>query len=171
MGISFWYGTLTATSKTPFMPALALLAGGLLLTPVPKWKVTDEEAIIGTWRAVTLDYGDPKIPQPWGDELPRMTITFKKSGKVRVTLPNETLLDSWLTPDGGFKLDPSANPKAIDLTGGDEKAILGVYELKDDLLTLCVAPQGDKTRPSEFKADPKIGTILGTFKRVKKQDK
>jgi uncharacterized protein (TIGR03067 family) len=72
-------------------------------------------------------------------------------------------------PDKGtFKLDPSAKPKAIDITGTEGpnkgKTIPAIYELTDDTLTVCYN-LGGKDRPTEFKTKAGTQLFLVTYKR------
>jgi len=66
-------------------------------------------------------------------------------------------------------LDPSRNPKAIDVIpdGGPNRGepILGIYKLEADTMTICMAGPG-QPRPKEFKAEKGSGCSLRTFKRV-----
>jgi uncharacterized protein (TIGR03067 family) len=67
-------------------------------------------------------------------------------------------------------LNPAANPKRIDLgiTAGDRKdaKLLGIYELKEDTLWLCVKPSGNE-RPDKLAAPEGSEAALVVLKRVK----
>ena len=66
-------------------------------------------------------------------------------------------------------LDPSRTPKAIDVIpdGGPQrgKAVLGIYRLDGDELTICMAAP-DAPRPKTFSADKGTGQTLMTFRRA-----
>ena len=67
-----------------------------------------------------------------------------------------------------FKIDPSKNPKTIDLTFEFNKKgtpSRGIYKLEGDTLTLC-RTAGDRERPKEFKTTEEAG-ILVVWKRAK----
>lgn len=71
---------------------------------------------------------------------------------------------------GTCKVDAKKKPKELDITGTEGpnkgKTMLCIYELKDDMLTVCYDMAG-KQRPTEFKTpegkDNKV--FLATYKR------
>jgi uncharacterized protein (TIGR03067 family) len=69
-----------------------------------------------------------------------------------------------------FEVDPSREPKGIDviLDGGPNRTerVLGIYKLKGDELTICMATAG-QPRPKEFKAGKGSGCTLRTYRREK----
>jgi uncharacterized protein (TIGR03067 family) len=73
--------------------------------------------------------------------------------------------------EGTLKLDPSANPKAFDLTftAGPEKGntALAIYELDGDDWKLCLTTRGGD-RPKRFATAPGTGHALETLKRGKR---
>lgn len=84
--------------------------------------------------------------------------------------------DSWIKKIGDkedkttIQIDPSSNPKTIDLIfkddNGKEKRNLGIYKLEGDILTQCYVGV-DSDRPKEFKTTAEQG-IVTVWKRVKK---
>ena len=72
---------------------------------------------------------------------------------------------------GTMTLDPSKDPKAIDIkiTEGEDKdkTQLGIYEIDGDTFRLCVAQPGSKERPKAFE-DSEGESTLFAFKREKK---
>ena len=71
---------------------------------------------------------------------------------------------------GTVKLDPSAKPKAMDITGTEGpnkgKTILAIYELKDDTLRICYDLTG-KGRPAEFMSKKDAPRFLVVYQRAK----
>ena len=69
-------------------------------------------------------------------------------------------------------VDPSTDPKAIDMTAvpkdGDPLPIEGVYKLTGDTLVLSVHVGADRNRPTGFDKPTDTGTVLLTLKRAKK---
>jgi uncharacterized protein (TIGR03067 family) len=72
-----------------------------------------------------------------------------------------------------YELDPSRNPKQIDLTAGD-KQIPGIYKLDGDTLTICLTlPDDDGNlgeRPKRFSAGKGERTGLLVFRRFKPRE-
>jgi RNA polymerase sigma factor (sigma-70 family) len=70
-----------------------------------------------------------------------------------------------------FTLDPSADPKQIDLKGDDSETAYGLYSLDRDRLTVC-AQMGEDGRPRNFdqaKGDA-WGRVSLTFRRTTDSD-
>lgn len=69
-------------------------------------------------------------------------------------------------------LDPSCNPKLIDLKGirmGREAIIReGIYKIDGDTLTIVFYQGKDKRRPTHFDTPSEAGTVLFVLKRVKR---
>lgn len=68
-----------------------------------------------------------------------------------------------------IKINPTARPMQVDIVLNDDITLLGIYELKEDMLQLCFVNRlviKDGKRPTEFKAREQI--VLMTLKRQKK---
>jgi uncharacterized protein (TIGR03067 family) len=65
------------------------------------------------------------------------------------------------------KLNPSVNPKSIDLIDAEEKkTVPGIYELDGDTLRLCLGEAGDeKSRPANFVTRAGVQQSLFVLKR------
>jgi uncharacterized protein (TIGR03067 family) len=73
-----------------------------------------------------------------------------------------------------FKLDPTKNPKQIDIDMGPGlpvPMVEGIYKLEDDILTICIVSGGKSEnfpkRPTEFQAKKGKFYSLFVMKRVK----
>jgi uncharacterized protein (TIGR03067 family) len=119
----------------------------------------DSDATQGTWLASAAEMGG----KPFPDEVRKSIKLTIKDDKYTVMVGNN--------PDQGtVKLDPSAKPKAIDITGTEGpnkgKTFLAIYELDGDTLKVCYDLSG-KSRPKEFKTTEGTLLFLVTYKREK----
>ena len=151
----------------PIAYTLAIAAMCLTLSaqgkPVPKStqdenkeKIAPEtkkelEALQGEWTLVSFI-------NPAGREM--------KGKKGQLTIKGDRWIISTDKFSQTFKIDPSKNPKTIDLIFPDKTFMLGIYKLEGDQLTVCqkVGPKGP-ARPEEFNTD---GKLLFVWKREKK---
>jgi uncharacterized protein (TIGR03067 family) len=118
-----------------------------------------DPAIQGTWLASTGELGGKKYP----DEVLKTLKLVIKDDKYTVTVGGK--------PDKGtLKVDPSAQPKAIDINGTEGpnkgKTFLAIYELTGDTLRICYDLNG-KARPAEFQTKPDTKLFLVTYQREK----
>jgi uncharacterized protein (TIGR03067 family) len=117
------------------------------------------DSLEGTWLPSAAELGGKKFP----DEI-RKTIRLEiKGNQYTVTVGTQ--------PDQGTcKLNPSATPKAIDITGtkgpNKGKTILAIYERNGDTLRICYDLSG-KSRPAEFKTAAGTLLFLVEYKRQK----
>jgi RNA polymerase sigma factor (sigma-70 family) len=157
--------------------ALALLVGGtgafgyhLLATETDAKKTqadakkTDEEKIQGVW---TFDSGKADGQDLQGAEGERIkNSTYEFTAEKLIIKFNED------TREATYKLDPSANPKTLDLVvsiPGGEETRPGIYKLDGDTLTYCAKrPAGADERPTEFESKEGSGIVLLVLKREKK---
>jgi uncharacterized protein (TIGR03067 family) len=145
------------------MKARALvLVGAILLVAADDAAKKDQDKLQGRWEAIAIEYNGKDLK---ADGV-KLTFNFK-GNKATIEGTEEITKDfSGFT----FKLDPSTNPKCIDMTvtGGDQKdsVIEGIYEFKGEEFRLC-AKITAKERPAKF-ASPE-GEFIGlvTLKRIK----
>jgi len=120
----------------------------------------DLETLQGTWKL-----------SAWQADGKQLSEEHVEGGKLvldgdhfTVTLPGKA------TSTGTQKLDPTKQPKTIDITeeGGPNKGktCLGVYEIDGDEFRVAFAPSG-KPRPTAFATAPESGQWLHVWTRVK----
>jgi uncharacterized protein (TIGR03067 family) len=102
-----------------------------------------------------------------GKELPAEVVkVFKMSFKDG----DYTVLIGQEKTEGTFRLDPSKNPKTIDIVpdnGPDRgRKQPGIYAFDDDKIKICAAQPG-KERPTNFETKDKIGYTVMTLRREK----
>ncbi len=157
--------------------ALLLLIGGtgafayhLLATEADAKKTkadaekTDAEKILGVW---TFESGKADGQELQGAEGKRI-----KNSTYEFTADKLIVKHKDGTREAGYKLDPSAKPKTLDvivnLPGGEETRP-GIYKLEGDTLTYCAKkPAGPDERPTEFESKEGSGIVLLVLKREKK---
>ena len=97
------------------------------------------------------------------DEIVKSVKLVIKDDKYTVTVGKQT-------DRGTVKLDTSAKPKTMDITGSEGpnkgKTILAIYERDGDTLRVCYDLSG-KARPTEFKTKDGTQLFLVTYKREK----
>jgi uncharacterized protein (TIGR03067 family) len=124
-------------SPRPTTKAAAPAAG----TPAPKAGPASE--IDGEWSLVSAVFNGAPFDKKMIHWVKRMT----RGGVTTVTAGPQTMLRA------SFELKTGATPREIDyvnLEGADRgKAQAGIYELKDGVLSICVASPG-KPRPKEL---------------------
>ena len=118
----------------------------------------DEAKTDGTWVASEAEMAGKK----WSK---------KAFENLKLTLKDEEYEVVAESPDKGtIKYNKTADPKEMDIKGVEGpnkgKTILAIYELKDDKLTICYDLSG-KSRPTEFKTQPKTKLFLVTYERKK----
>jgi uncharacterized protein (TIGR03067 family) len=119
----------------------------------------DDDTLAGTWLPSAAELGG----QPFPDEVRKTIKLVVKGDKYTVTVGPQV-------DQGTVKLDPSAKPKALDITGTDGpnkgKTILAIYERDGDTLRICYDLSG-KSRPTEFRTKAGTQLFLVTYKREK----
>jgi uncharacterized protein (TIGR03067 family) len=121
---------------------------------------TDNQALQGTWLPATAELGGNKFP----DEVLKTIKLVIKDDKYTVTVGTQT-------DQGTVKLESSAKPKAMTITGTDGpnkgKTIPAIYEQNGDTLRVCYNLAGPD-RPTAFETKAGTQQFLVTYKREKK---
>jgi uncharacterized protein (TIGR03067 family) len=120
---------------------------------------TKDNALEGAWVPSSAELGGKQFP----DEVRKSIRLEVKGDQYTVTVGTQ--------PDRGTcKLNPSANPKALDITGTEGpnkgRTILAIYERNGDTLRICYDLSG-KSRPAEFKTAAGTQLFLVEYKLQK----
>jgi uncharacterized protein (TIGR03067 family) len=137
--------------------ALSLLIIGDALT---KENLKNEETLDGTWKLIGWEADSKALPEK---QL--------KDGKLVLKGDDYTVtLADIGTVKGTQKMDPTKEPKAIDIKDASgpnkDKTCHGIYELKGDEFRVVFAPPG-KPRPTKFTTEADSGQWMHVWKRVK----
>jgi uncharacterized protein (TIGR03067 family) len=116
-----------------------------------------DDALDGTWLPASAELSGKEFPE----EVRRTIKLVIKDDKYTVTVGD-------IVDKGTVKLNPSAKPKALEITGTDGpnkgKTIPAIYELNGDTLRVCYDLSG-KGHPKEFKTQEGTQLFLVTYKR------
>jgi uncharacterized protein (TIGR03067 family) len=148
------------------MMGVTLVGWILILTPAagPLDDAAKKElaALAGDWALVRFEQRGKVTDVPEED---RPVLTIKGT---RLSMPALEMEADVIA------LDPSANPKLIDLRGpdrttkGQTKDREGIYKVDGDTLTLVMYGKADKKRPTTFDTPTEAGINLYVLKRAKK---
>ena len=137
-------------------PAILGLAWSVaVIAAAPAQSGSPRTELDGAWQARTVEQnGKPAPPET----VTRTRYTFK--GTLLLVRGNyATDREDEMT----VAADASALPKSLDLTDVNGYETLGIYELKDDVLTICLSRA---ERPAECRAGmPRVTRIV--FTRIK----
>jgi uncharacterized protein (TIGR03067 family) len=146
------------------MTRLALLSLGCLLLISARTTAADDkdyEPFQGKWTFVSVVVNGNEQPAA---QFEKSVLTVK--GNERVIHVGDEVKSR-----AKYKVDATKTPKTIDievLEGSQElkgKTFPGIYELKDDTMTVIFRLQGE--RPGDFTCKPDSGRVLQKFKRLK----
>lgn len=139
----------------------ALLIGAVVAADDSKSEAvkTETKLLEHTWIVDSIERDPPEKTPGEGNGI-RCVI---KDGKALAYLPGQKQPAGTLV----LQLDPTANPKSLDLRPEREKdTIAAIYELTEDTLRVCIAPLG-KPRPKEISAKAGSGHSVVVLKRKK----
>ena len=113
------------------------------------------KALQGEWKAQSITAYGKAVPD---EQVAKTIMTFKNKELTQSVMPDKIAT---------IVLDVAHKPAWIDVTNAKKQTICGIYELKDDTLTICLAPP-EKMRPSKFESTKEGETALLVLKREKK---
>ena len=134
--------------------SLMLAASALSAAPVPK-ELKTQATTVGTWRLGALDPKDRTV-RPAGEQY---WIIDADGGVIFTGAPARP---TGAKPTEIFKFDPKTGEVDHNLVGGNQKTLLGRYELRDDLLTISLSSSGQARSESASE-----GNYVGHLQRVK----
>jgi uncharacterized protein (TIGR03067 family) len=125
--------------------AASLLVFALACNSRPSSTVSkaDPAEIYGTWVEVSGKFLGKSFPERSAGRM-RLTFTEDKIIWEFVVPPEET----WKSWEGAYRLDPSHEPKEIDLTPPNNRTDFrpGIYKIEGDTLTILFGSE----RPKDF---------------------
>ena len=143
--------------------SLLVLAGFVLLVaaePARDAAAVDLKKLQGTWRMDELEINGQQVPE----EKRKDTILVIKDDKYIIKIKDKTY-------ETTFKLDPSKDPKEIDMFFPDgpnaPKVSKGIYRLDGDTFRLCRAQAPGHDRPRDFATTADSGLFVVVWKRQK----
>jgi uncharacterized protein (TIGR03067 family) len=113
------------------------------------------ESLQGEWNVEKMVHLGNAVP---ADRLAKLTFTFKGSQLVPSDMPKDVAT---------VILDPARKPAGFDITDRSKETMLGIFELKEDTLRICLAEPGAE-RPTEFASAKGEKTMYLVLKRAKK---
>jgi uncharacterized protein (TIGR03067 family) len=118
--------------------------------------LTDTEKLQGTWLLTALERDGTAVPKAQLEKV-HLKITFK-GNQVTFEYSDHSEL-------GTYQVEPTANPKTIDVVTELDTS-KGIYRLEGDSLTICGVPNGEE-RPTEFTTKRGTRQTLFVLKRQK----
>jgi len=119
----------------------------------------DVARLDGAWKVTAAEYKGKKMDQP---PVERVIFAAGKAGDEAAKAKGAGVFK--------YQLDTGKSPKAIEATaagGGKPKGLVGIYEVGEDTLKLCLVPGGTKP-PAGFKTGPDDESMVLELKRDKK---
>ena len=137
----------------PIVAVLVLALSSVVALAADK----DAASMEGTWLPATAELAG----KPFPDEV-------RKSIKLVIQGDQYTVTVGQQVDKGTVKLDPSAKPKALDITGTEGpnkgRTIPAIYEQNGDTLRICY-DLSCKKRPAEFKSEAGTQLFLVSYRR------
>ncbi len=115
----------------------------------------DLKKLQGVWEVASGEINGSAIT---GSEIPSLTLTIKDK--------NYEVDRDGGTDRGSFSLDPSKQPKQMDINAGSGDTLLAIYETTADGFRVCYAGPGDD-RPKTFATEADSRRLVISYKRKK----
>ena len=124
--------------------------------------------------SVAVTRNTNKLMEPTGNIYESVAVMSKRANQIALEIKEDVI-----TVRAGeevkkeytrvrIKLDPSVNPRILDVTvvGGAQKdsVLEGIYQLKDEELTICAKVLG-KDRPTKFESPAGESVVLIVLKK------
>ncbi len=114
----------------------------------------------GEWKILAITRDGQPVPE---DRFRNFRLIVK--GKERIIKSGDMVVSK-----ATYTVDPTKKPPVIDISVSDGplagSKVQGIYELKGDKLTICLALEGDD-RPDALTAEAGSGRLLQVFERNK----
>jgi uncharacterized protein (TIGR03067 family) len=121
---------------------------------VLKSERSDLDLMQGNWAPVAI-IGNGQAADPNSVAQMQLTITGN-SYEVRTADSGDS---------GSFEINPTQNPKWMEVTTRNGTRLPAIYEVSQDTLRVCYA-FNDRPRPTEFDSQPGSDRILATYQRA-----
>ncbi|MSQ96606.1 MAG: TIGR03067 domain-containing protein [Gemmataceae bacterium] len=119
----------------------------------------DLERMQGTWTMHVLEVDGKDLP---ADKIQGTLLIVKKDDY-------RTKVKDKLLPGFRIKLDPSKNPKTIDMIqtmpDGTEKTVKGIYTFENNTFKLARGLTAEQERPNQFATWPNTSYFVVTWKK------
>jgi uncharacterized protein (TIGR03067 family) len=137
-----------------FVAGVVLLVGGQADEAALK---KERARFKGTWKIVKFE-----SPEGEKDDLKDAMVVFDDVGMLEMRKGDET-------KKADYKLNLTAKPPHIDITHADDanKTMKGIYELKKDILKICLCADPNGERPTELKVQAGSPQVMVTLERAK----
>jgi uncharacterized protein (TIGR03067 family) len=131
------------------------------------------ESLQGTWNIDTMEWGGKSLPKELMNGYKFLFAGNKLTWDAAIGIQSKggkvTAIDGSFLCD--FKIDPGKEPKQIDITlhlkNGD-RTVLGIYEIKGQMLKVCYFPSNTGKRPAEFSTKDGLNISYIVLTRAKK---
>jgi uncharacterized protein (TIGR03067 family) len=142
-----------------FLSPLTLLLGMTAAAadgPTPAALEMAHSLLAGTWNVAEItDDGDLM-----GASLIRARLA--EGGQIRIANRQIQITnpETFTTRSLAFRINPSKNPREMDVISQDDRIVKGIYRIEDDALLICLQPRPEGARPEVFDAPAGSGRML-----------